>query len=570
MAAQAITEIRSELGKEKFAFEPEHFDESVMKMLSERFADRISQAVTRRANLEKDDGLGDMVAEMIAENAENAALPLKDMLGKLIKKEARRGTFEDGIRPDGRGLTDIRQITCEVDILPMTHGSAMFKRGSTQVLSVVTLGAPSLAQLIEDMEGERERHYIHHYNMPPYASGEAGRVGSPKRREVGHGALAERALMPMIPSQDEFPYTIQVVSEVMSSNGSTSQASVCGSTLSLMAAGVPIKKPVAGIAMGLMSEGSEFRILSDIQGLEDFTGDMDFKVAGTADGITAIQMDIKVKGLTMEIMTQALEQARVGRLHILSKMLEAIAVPRTELSEHAPKIESTMIPPTRIGELIGPGGKMINAIRERTGTEIDVEDSGKVNVSGVDINGIRQAISIINDMMLEITPGMEFDGKVVRIEDYGAFVELVPGQIGLAHVSMMAPGFVADPHEIVSLDETVHVRVVEVEGDRIRLSLLTPEQEAEAATQRNQRREEGGDRPPRSFGDRDRGGDRGGFRGGRDRDRGGDRGGRRFGDRDRGGDRPRRNFGDRDRDDRGGRREFRPRRDDRNRGGSNE
>jgi polyribonucleotide nucleotidyltransferase len=580
-ASKAIAELRKELGREKFAFEAEKFDEKTMKMLSTRFADRISEAVTRRAQLEKDDGLNAMVAEMVAEDVANAALPLKDMLGKLIKKEARRGTFEKGIRPDGRGLTDIREITCEIDILPSTHGSAMFKRGSTQVLSVVTLGAPSLAQLIEDMEGEEERHYIHHYNMPPYASGETGRVGSPKRREVGHGALAERALFPMIPAQEEFPYTIQVVSEVMSSNGSTSQASVCGSTLSLMAAGVPIKKPVAGIAMGLMSEGKEFRILSDIQGLEDFTGDMDFKVAGTAEGITAIQMDIKVKGLTMEIMTQALEQARVGRLYILDKMLAVIAEPRKELAETAPKIESTHITPSRIGELIGPGGKMINAIRERTGTEINVDDSGRVDVSGLDINGIREAIKIINDMMMEIAPGMEFDGKVVRIEDYGAFIEIVPGQIGLAHVSMLAPGFVQDPRDIVTLDQIVHARVVEVDGDRMRLSLLTAEQEAQVNEEKSKRREEGGDRPPRgdrpSFG----GGDRGGFRPRGDRpsygdrgDRGGDRPRRSFGDRpdrggdrggfrggDRGGDRPRRSFGDRP--DRGERREFRPRRDDR-------
>lgn len=526
--------LRQEVGKPKFVFEPEQFDESVMTMLKERFGQQLRDAVTRRAKLEKDDGLGDIYNTLIAEDESYKEMPLREMLNKLVKKEARRGTFEDGVRPDGRGLTDIRQITCEVDILPSTHGSAMFKRGSTQVLSVTTLGAPSLAQLIEDMEGEEERHYIHHYNMPPYASGEAGRVGSPKRREIGHGALAERALLPMIPSQEEFPYTIQVVSEVMSSNGSTSQASVCGSTLSLMAAGVPIKKPVAGIAMGLMQEGREFKILSDIQGLEDFTGDMDFKVAGTAEGITAIQMDIKVDGLSMDIMRQALEQARVGRLFILDKMLAVISEPRTELAPTAPKIESTMIPVSRIGELIGPGGKTIKAIREQTGAEIDVEDSGLVHVSSTDLEAIRATIKIINDMMLEIEPNMEFDGQVVRIEDYGAFVELVPGQIGLAHVSMMATGYVKDPRELVKIGDTVHVRVVEVEGDRIRLTMLTPEEEAQVAQERQER---GGDRS----GDRgDRGGDRGGrggFRGGdrRGGDRGGFRGDRRGGSRDRGG-----------------------------------
>ncbi len=536
-----LRELRAEAGKPKFEYEPEHFDDEVMSMLKSRFGQQLKDAVTRRAQLEKDDGLSAIKAELIAEDEKYKDMPLGEMLNKLVKKEARRGTFEEGIRPDGRTLTEIRPISCEVDILPSTHGSAMFKRGSTQVLSVVTLGAPSLAQLIEDMEGEEERHYIHHYNMPPYASGEAGRIGSPKRREIGHGALAERALLPMIPAQSEFPYTIQVVSEVMSSNGSTSQASVCGSTLALMAAGVPIKKPVAGIAMGLMQEGNEFKILSDIQGLEDFTGDMDFKVAGTADGITAIQMDIKVDGLSMDIMRQALEQARVGRLHIMDKMLAAISEPRKQLAATAPKIESTQIPPSRIGELIGPGGKTIKAIREQTGAEIDVEDSGVVHVSSTDLDAIRATIKIINDMMMEIEPGMEFDGDIVRIEDYGAFVELVPGQVGLAHVSMMAKGFVKDPREIANVGDRVHVRVVEVDGDRIRLSMLTPEEEAEMAQEREQRRQErGGD----DRGDRgDRGG-RGGFRGGDRRGgdrRGGDRGGRggfRGGDRgDRGGDR---------------------------------
>ncbi|KKT90558.1 MAG: Polyribonucleotide nucleotidyltransferase [Parcubacteria group bacterium GW2011_GWF2_45_11] len=330
--------------------------------------------------------------------------------------------LEDGVRPDGRKSTDIREITCAVDLLPRTHGSAMFKRGATQVLTVTTLGAPALGQLIEDMEGEEEKHYIHHYNMPPYASGEAGRIGYPKRREIGHGALAERAIMPMLPSQAEFPYTIHVVSEVMSSNGSTSQASTCGSTMSLMAAGVPLKKPVAGIAMGLMTNGAKAVVLSDIQGMEDHVGDMDFKVAGTADGVTALQMDIKVVGLTLDIMKTALNQAKEGRLFILSKMLACIAEPRSALSPLAPKIVQLEIPQERIGELIGPGGKMIKNIIATTGAQVDVDEDeerkvGLVNISSTDAESIEKARSWISGMMRTVEPGEEFDGIVARIEN---------------------------------------------------------------------------------------------------------------------------------------------------------
>ncbi len=335
--ADEIVQMRNEIGKPKFEFNPPQFDQTLMETLASRFAAEIKEAVHLRATLAKDDGLKAIIATLIAEDETLRLQPLGEMLNKLVKKEARRGTLEEGIRPDGRKTDEIREITCEIDVLPMTHGSAVFKRGSTQVLSVTTLASPALAQLIEDMEGEHERRYIHHYNMPPYASGEAGRFGAPKRREIGHGALAERALLPVIPEQEKFPYTIQVVSEVMSSNGSTSQGSVCGSTLALMAAGVPIRKPVSGIAMGLLKQGDQHVVLSDIQGLEDFTGDMDFKVAGTKDGITAMQMDIKIKGIPMEVMTQALEQARVGRLFIMDKMLAAIAEPRPELSPVRPQ-----------------------------------------------------------------------------------------------------------------------------------------------------------------------------------------------------------------------------------------
>lgn len=462
-----------------------------------------------------------------------------------MKEEGRRMILEDGIRPDDRTLTEIRPITCEVDILPRVHGSAMFKRGATQALTITTLGAPAMAQLIEDAEGEEERHYIHHYNMPPYASGEVGRFGAPKRREIGHGALAERALLPMIPSQKEFPYTIQVVSEIMSSNGSTSQASVCGSTMSLMAAGVPIKRPVAGIAMGLMSDGKgTYAVLSDIQGLEDHVGDMDFKVAGTSDGITAMQMDIKIKGIPMDVMRKALAQAREGRLFILDKMLAAIPHPRKELSKYAPKIVQLTIPMDRIGELIGPGGKVIKNIIAMTGAQVDVEEDsenqvGVVNISSDDQTAIDKAYTWISGMMRVVEPGEEFDGIVTRVESFGVFVEFLPGREGLVHVSRMGTEYIADAHDVFAVGDSAHVRLTEVDDQgRYNLTMLTKEQEAQKATQSQERRgaDDRGDRGGR-------GGDRGGFRGSDRGPRrfGGDRGGNRGGN-DRGGYRGQRSF----------------------------
>ena len=436
----------------------------------------------------------------------------------LTKQAARDMIINDKIRPDGRKTDEIREIWSEVDVFPRTHGSAMFKRGATQAVTITTLGTPRLGQLIESIEGEATKHYMHHYNMPPYASGEAGRFGFPKRREIGHGALAERALLPMIPDQATFPYAILVVSEIMSSNGSTSQASVCGSTLSLMAAGVPIKRPVAGIAMGLMSDGKNFVVLSDIQGLEDHVGDMDFKVAGTTEGITAIQMDIKLTGIPREILEKALDQARVGRLHIMEKMLVCITEPRKELSPFAPKIQQIKIPGDRIGELIGPGGKNIKALIEETGAGIDVDEDpetgeGLVNISSTDQAVIDKTVNTIESMFRELTVGEEFDGVITRIEDYGCFVEFLPGREGLVHVSAMAADFVSDPSAIVSMGETVHVRVAVIKDDgKIGLSMLSQEQEDEARSNRPSR--------PPFRGGRDGGSsDRGGYRG----DRGGDR-----------------------------------------------
>ena len=467
---------------------------------------------------------------------------LSKAIDKLLKKETRKMIIDEEVRPDGRKTDEIRDIWSEVDVFPRTHGSAMFKRGATQAMTITTLSDPSRGQLIESIAGERTDYYIHHYAMPPYASGEAGRFGFAKRREIGHGALAQRALMPMIPSQEEFPYTIHVVSEIMSSNGSTSQASVCGSTLSLMAAGVPIKRPVSGIAMGLMSDGKKYVVLSDIQGLEDHVGDMDFKVSGSKEGITAIQMDIKLKGIPREILEQALEQARSGRIHIMDEMLKAIDTPRTGISQYAPKILQISIPADRIGELIGPGGKMIKSIIEESGADINVDEDeekgvGLVNISSPDQDKIDAAAEIINGMMRTVELDEEFNGSVTRVESYGAFVEFLPGKEGLVHVSKMSTEFVKDATDLVKFGDRVNVRISELKDDgKIGLSMLTKEQEEEAASKR------GGDRPR---------GDRPSFRGGRN-DRN-DRGGNRGGDRRGGSDRSRsdRSGGFRKRDDKG-------------------
>lgn len=525
-----IKEMGEEIGKEKFAFVPEPEQIELQEVLAKQYMPQIKDMVEKEANL-KATGLEVLVAEIIAKNEEykDRESDVKHAFYGLMKAEGRRQILEDKIRPDGRKLDEIREITCEVDLLPRVHGSAMFKRGATQALTITTLGSPAMSQTIEDAEGVEDHYYIHHYMMPPYASGEAGRFGAPKRREIGHGALAERALMPMIPSQKDFPYTIQVVSEIMSSNGSTSQASVCGSTMSLMAAGVPIKRPVAGIAMGLMSDGKgTYAILSDIQGLEDHVGDMDFKVAGSEVGITAMQMDIKIKGIPMEIMHKALQQARDARLFILKKMLEAIPEPRKALSKYAPKIVQISIPQDRIGELIGPGGKVIKNIIAETGAQIDVtEDTenkvGLVNISSADQAAIDMAHDWISNMMRSVQPGEEFDGTVTRVESFGIFVEFLPGREGLVHVSRMSAEYVGDAHDKYSVGDVVHVRLTEIDDQgRNNLTMLTKDEElvkSQEAVSRPPREGNGGGR---SFG----GGDRGGYRGGGNRG-GGDRGGQR-------------------------------------------
>ena len=416
----------------------------------------------------------------------------------------RRHIIDEGVRPDGRKLTEVRPIWCEVGVLPRPHGSAVFTRGQTQVMTVATLAPVSEKQIIDGIGTEDSKRYMHHYNFPGYSTGEAKPIRSPGRREIGHGALAERALLPMIPPVEEFPYCLRLVSEVMSSNGSTSQASVCGSTLALMDAGVPIKRPVAGVAMGLIKDvenTGKVAVLTDIQGLEDFLGDMDFKVAGTAQGITAIQMDIKIKGIDEAILRQALAQAHDGRMHILDKMLDALPAPRPHLSRYAPKIIHFFINPEKIGEVVGPRGKMINKIIEETGVKIDIEDDGSVFIATTDDAAAQKAKSIIEGIVRELKVGDVFTGKVARIMSFGAFVEYAPGKDGMIHISKLANGRVDKVEDVVKIGDELECKVAEIDSQgRINLIRNDIQYDDESMPVR---------RPPRRDGDRG-GRDRGG------------------------------------------------------------
>ncbi len=510
-----ILDLQTKIGKAKQEFS---VVESIPAELREEVAKKIRKDIASKLGKpDSEEGLIEgFVANLKDEYVEKLdSRQLGDIVHDVLGEETRKATIEKELRIDGRKLTEIRELTAEVDILPRPHGSAMFKRGQTQVLSIATLGAPSLGQILETMESETVKHYIHHYAMPPYASGETGRFGAPGRREIGHGALAERAIMPMLPSELDFPYTIQVVSEVMSSNGSTSQASVCGSCMALMAAGVPLKKPVAGIAMGLMTDGKKSVVLTDIAGIEDHVGDMDFKVAGTKDGITALQMDIKVKGISFEVLEKALTQAKVARLEIMEVMLKAIPEPRKELSKYAPKIVQFEIPTDKIGEVIGPGGKNIKLIMSETGAQVDIDDStgvGKVTVSGIDPTGMDKAVTWIKGMTHVAEPGEEYDGVVTRVEGYGAFVEYSPGKQGLVHVSRMSKEYVADAASVVHVGDKVHVYVKGVDDmGRTDLSMLPLDQLKPEAPREPRSGGFGGPRRGGFGGDR-RGGDRGGFR----------------------------------------------------------
>ncbi len=403
---------------------------------------------------------------------------------KLTKKLMRAQIVEDGVRVDGRKLDEVRPVSCRVGLLPQrVHGSGLFQRGLTQVLSLVTLGTPGDAQELDDLHPDTQKRYLHHYNFPPYSVGETKPMRSPGRREIGHGALAERAIMPMLPSQDDFPYVIRVVSEVLSSNGSTSMGSVCGSTLALMDAGVPLLKPVSGTAMGLIKEGDEVRVLTDIQGIEDFLGDMDFKVAGTDTGITALQMDMKITGLSVEVIAQAIDQAKAGRLHILEKMLAAIDQPRPELSPRAPRLISIRIDPDLIGMVIGPGGKTIKGITEQTETKIDIDDDGKVTIASLDSDKAMQAKRIIEGMTRKLDEGDVYVGKVTRIIPIGAFVEVLPGKEGMIHISQLADYRVGKVEDEVAVGDEVVVKVREIDSrGRINLTRLGihPDQAAAA------------------------------------------------------------------------------------------
>ncbi|NLB91247.1 MAG: polyribonucleotide nucleotidyltransferase [Clostridiales bacterium] len=390
---------------------------------------------------------------------------ISEALYALNKEVMRKKILEEGIRPDGRKETEIRAIWCEAGVLPRTHGSAVFTRGQTQALTVTTLGTMGDAQTLDGLSNEDSKRYMHHYNMPPYATGEAGRMRTAGRREIGHGALAERALEPVIPSEEDFPYALRLVSEVLSSNGSSSMASVCGSTLSLMDAGVPISAPVAGIAMGLIKDesGEKVAVLSDIQGLEDFLGDMDFKVAGTMNGITAIQMDIKIAGIDKNVLQRALSQALAGRLHILGIMLQTLGQPRAELNPYAPKIIRFSINPEKIREVIGPGGKMINKIIEETGVKIDLEDDGSVFIASPNTQAADKARKIIEGIAKDIELGDVYLGKVVRIMNFGAFVELAPGKDGMIHISKLANHRVEKVEDVVKVGDELEVKVNEID-----------------------------------------------------------------------------------------------------------
>ncbi len=502
-----INELTAEIKPVKAAVEAVKVDAKIQKQIMDKAKKDVDEVINRLQTGSGKEDLGVIEAAVAEELPELESPDIHSTLEEYFIEKVRDQLVTNKIRPDGRKPDQIRELSSMVGVLPRTHGSAVFKRGMTQALTITTLGSPSLEQLIEDLEGETTKRYIHHYVFPPFSVGEAGRIGWPSRREVGHGALAERALEPMIPDKDTFPYTIMVVSEIMSSNGSTSMASVCGSTLSLMDAGVPLIKPVAGIAMGLMAKLSgtkisDYTILTDIAGIEDHIGDMDFKVAGTRDGITALQMDIKVPGVTAEILADALTEAKKARLTILEHMLKTLPEARKSLSKYAPKVLTLMIPVNKIGELIGPGGKNIKKIIAETESEVDVDDDGRVTITGVDAEKLQQAYDWVDGLTREIKVGEEFDGKVVRIENFGAFVEILPGRDGMVHISKLSPNFVQNIDDVVKLGDTLHVRVDEIdEMHRISLTALTPEQEEEAKRNRPPRTDfrsdrSSGGRPP--------------------------------------------------------------------------
>ena len=464
-----IEELAKEVGVEKKVVEKDPDAEEIAGAVREFAFEKVKGIL--KAGTKESEAVEALREELFKKfEGTYAKMKLAAALDDLRIEAVRELITKDGKRPDGRKFDEVRPLHIRVGVLPRTHGSAIFQRGETQVLTTATLGSVSLEQLIEGPTGEETKRYIHHYYFPPYSTGETGRIGAPGRREIGHSALAERALLAVVPPEEEFPYAIRLVSEVLSSNGSTSMAATCGSTLSLMDAGVPIKAPVSGIAMGLLKKGEKVQLLTDITGLEDHCGDMDFKVAGTEKGVTALQMDMKVEGLDHETVVGALVQARKARLFILEEMLKVIGKPREELSKYAPKVVSLKVPVDKIGEVIGPGGRMIKGIIERTGTAIDVQDDGTVTISSVEADKVAEAKKIIGDLTRELKVGEVLEGEVKRITDFGAFVEVLPGREGLLHVSELAHDFVDRVDKIVKLGEKVKVKVIGIEEGKIRLS----------------------------------------------------------------------------------------------------
>ncbi len=526
-----IDELVSQVGKPKDEVavdesEAERLDAQIKAIVNGRVTEILEQ---NSFKAERDEGLDRIEEEVAGQLSEDFSRNrIAEGFKNVVKEEVRRRILDLGVRPDGRSPVEIRPITCEVGALPRTHGSGLFTRGQTQVLSVATLGPLSMKQTLDTLSPDGTKQFMHHYNFPPYSVGEARRVGSPGRREIGHGALAERAILSALPSETEFPYTVRVVSEVLASNGSTSMGSVCGSSMALMDAGVPMKAPVAGIAMGLVTDNDgRYAVLSDIQGIEDFLGDMDFKVAGTAAGINALQMDIKLKGLDEAILRQALEQARQGRLHILDKMAEAIQEPRTEMSPYAPKTVRIQIPVEKIGAVIGPGGRVIRGIIEETGCSIDVADDGGVTISSSEQAMLELARSKIDGLTRELVVGDILTGKVNRIANFGAFVELLPGKDGLVRNEDM--GDMADDVQ-VGQEVTVMVQEIDAMG-RVNVSRRALFGDDGPATPRPPRPPQDRERGPRSggYGGGNRGGQGGDRRGGYGGNRGGSGGDRRGG-----------------------------------------
>ncbi len=539
----------------KRPFEPAPIDQELKNKVTEFVYPRFEAAVNNPNKAARSTALNMVQGELVATLGAEYPDRLKEIIAfyeKELKSYVRNNILDNGIRPDGRDLKTIRPINCEVGLLPRTHGSAIFTRGQTQVLSVVTLGSPGEEQVLDGLGAGESKRFMHHYNFPPFSTGESKPLRGPGRREIGHGALAERAVTAVIPTRDEFPYTIRAVSDVLSSNGSTSMGSVCGTTLALMDAGVPIHAPVAGVAMGLITGEGEregkWAVLSDIQGIEDALGDMDFKVAGTADGVTALQMDIKVKGITYEIMAKALEQAREGRMFIMEKMLDTIDAPREELSEFAPRIQSIKINPDKIGAVIGPGGKMIRKIQEESGAKIDIEDDGTVNISAVSGDSMQLALDTVRALTEEVEVGRIYTGTVRRLVDFGAFVEILPGKEGLVRTSQLADYQVMRPEDVVSVGDEITVMVIEVDpqgrvnlsrraalsGEMPSASELDSERAGRSAGRGGSGRSGGGygggrqregSTSNRGYGDRGSYGDRGGNYGGRSGGGYGDRSG---------------------------------------------